>query len=224
MPGAARPARLGSRSGPSGIRASPTSRHAPIRARLAACSRTPPTTRPPRRPASFGSGPAPVHQPGRPRRRAGDAAAGLRVRRASRHGWQPAGSRSPILPPHRRSPPPGSATPTSSPPSASNDGTYGYLSVTIHADPTDPRTDDLARCDCPPPLGDHLPPNGASITSTPTSPSTTSSPSSPHRRRPTPASRPPCRGRTGPAPGLGARRSHAHRSAERRRAALQALS
>jgi hypothetical protein len=39
-----------------------------------------------------------------------------------------------------------------------NDGTYGYLSVTIDADPTDPRTDDLARCACPPPLGDHLPP------------------------------------------------------------------
>ncbi len=39
-----------------------------------------------------------------------------------------------------------------------NDGTYGYLSVTVRADPTDPRTDDLARCACPPPLGDHLPP------------------------------------------------------------------
>jgi Protein of unknown function (DUF3089) len=78
-----------------------------------------------------------------------------------------------------------------------SDGTYTYLSLVVHGDPAEPRTDDI---------GGDLTPSGACISSTPTSPwgtSKTWSPPRPRRTRPAADGDDPLGGRLGLVAGRG---------------------
>ena len=87
--------------------------------------------------------PSPVHQPGRPRRREGNAAARFRGRSARHPGRN---RRRPLCRSRNRTR--NHHTWVGYPDFVTgecvDDGTFGYLSVTIDADPADARTDDLA--------------------------------------------------------------------------------